>query len=241
MRTRWCAALAGAALIALLPMTIAAQGKQSHGEGKRGQHGQGQGQGQAQRPGGGGGGGGQGPVARFDQLDTNKDGKLTAAEGASVRWFSQADANKDNIVTKAEVTAFAQNRAGAAGRQGARGPAAPGQGRAPGQFGGMKRPDGQTSGAAAMMLMNADTDKDGKISYDEFKSWPRSETMPDMFSNADGDKDGYLTSAEIQAEMAARRKAGFAPRQSGSGPGRGWGKAHGDTTGTAPLAPAPPQ
>jgi hypothetical protein len=48
-------------------------------------------------------------AARFDQLDTNKDGNLSAAEIAAApgggRGLSRADANGDGAVSKAEYAA----------------------------------------------------------------------------------------------------------------------------------------
>jgi Ca2+-binding EF-hand superfamily protein len=51
--------------------------------------------------------GGKGGAGRFNQLDTNKDGKVTLAELTQSKegWFSQIDANKDGVATPAEVEA----------------------------------------------------------------------------------------------------------------------------------------
>ena len=80
----------------------------------------------------------------------------------------------------------------------------------------------------------------------------RSETMPDLFLNADGYKDGFVTAEELQAEMAARRKAGFgamqpqAPGQAGQpgprpGQSKGPGWKQGMTSASLPLPPPSPQ
>ena len=49
----------------------------------------------------------EGRKHRFEDLDTNKDGKITEAE-AGKRWkrMAKADANKDGAVVKEEAKAF---------------------------------------------------------------------------------------------------------------------------------------
>ena len=48
---------------------------------------------------------GQGPIEkRFEQLDTNKDGKVTREELPQAEIFDQFDTNKDGVITRAEAT-----------------------------------------------------------------------------------------------------------------------------------------
>ena len=48
---------------------------------------------------------GQGPIEkRFEQLDTNKDGKVTREELPQAEIFDQFDTNKDGMITRAEAT-----------------------------------------------------------------------------------------------------------------------------------------
>ena len=51
--------------------------------------------------------GGKGSAGRFNQLDTNKDGKVTLAELTQSKegWLSQIDGNKDGVATPAEIEA----------------------------------------------------------------------------------------------------------------------------------------
>ncbi|MCW3846957.1 EF-hand domain-containing protein [Sphingomonas sp. LB-2] len=55
----------------------------------------------------------QGSAARFDQLDTDKDGKLSQAEqsaGPGGRMLARADADGDGFVTRDEMAAAAGMR-----------------------------------------------------------------------------------------------------------------------------------
>jgi hypothetical protein len=54
-----------------------------------------------------------GPGARFNEIDSNKDGKLSLAELTAAResWFARLDTNKDGVITQAEIAAsFAARR-----------------------------------------------------------------------------------------------------------------------------------
>jgi Ca2+-binding EF-hand superfamily protein len=57
--------------------------------------------------------GGQARGARFAEVDTNKDGKVSLAELTASResWLTQVDTNKDGVATRAEIEAsFAARR-----------------------------------------------------------------------------------------------------------------------------------
>ena len=55
---------------------------------------------------------GHGKGGRFDRLDTNGDGKVTAEEMAAKNsdWIERADANNDGAVTKEELEAHRKAR-----------------------------------------------------------------------------------------------------------------------------------
>ncbi len=57
---------------------------------------------------------GHGSAERFDQLDTNKDGKVTLAELTVARegWLAEVDSNKDGVATQAELDASQSARHG---------------------------------------------------------------------------------------------------------------------------------
>lgn len=59
---------------------------------------------------------------RFKELDTNGDGKLSAEEGSSLRFFKQADADGDGALTVEEVKGYFRN---SGSRKGKAQPAAP--------------------------------------------------------------------------------------------------------------------
>lgn len=107
-------------------------------------------------------------LARFDQMDTNKDGRLGADEhpktrmrhkrGGHRQWFQRADADKDGRISRAEAQVL-QSKAG-------------------GRFdkmdlnkdGFVDRADMQArmTKARAVFFAGADSNKDGRVSRDEF-------------------------------------------------------------------------
>jgi len=139
---------------------------------------------------------GASPEQRVDQmlarLDTNKDGKITADEfkGPEER-FKAMDANSDGAVTREElIKAHARpgqpGRGGPAGQPGEAGPGAGGQGQG-------QRGEG--------FFERFDTNKDGKVTADEFKG------NPERFKALDTDNDGAITKEEMLQAAKARREA----------------------------------
>jgi hypothetical protein len=134
--------------------------------------------------------------ARFAQLDTDRDGFISAAERTAAHdrhvaeRFARLDADKNGAVTLAEMKA-------------ARGmhDAAPGERRGrPGPRGmrGMHGMGGGLGGEHAGM--GRDADQDGRISKAEFGAAALS-----RFDRADTDRNGVLSDAERQAARAAMK------------------------------------
>lgn len=79
----------------------------------------------------------------------------------------------------------------------------------------------QPPGGRGMMpdLATMDTNKDGKVSKDEFKaalaSTPAADRAEMMFDRRDGNKDGFLSAEELSAPMGRGPGGGGAP---GGGP-----------------------
>jgi Ca2+-binding EF-hand superfamily protein len=117
-------------------------------------------------------------VARFDQMDQDKDGRLTKAEFLGPpALFDRADADGDGAITKAEAVRFAGSQSKTTLAKQA--PGLPKQGRA---------------------ILGMDADDDGKISREEFKG------RPAQFRRIDGDQDGYLTRDELRTRFQASAK-----------------------------------
>jgi Ca2+-binding EF-hand superfamily protein len=114
-------------------------------------------------------------AARFDQMDQDKDGRLSRAEfPGPPAFFDRADADGDGMITRAEAARFAGvQRKTALAKQA---PRLPKQGRA---------------------ILDMDTDDDGKISREEFQG------RPAQFRRIDGDNDGYLTRDELRTRFQA--------------------------------------
>lgn len=121
-------------------------------------------------------GGPMGP--RLEELDANKDGKITKAEidAMEVKTFTEADTNKDGFVTSEEMTAHHEARMEEMRR--AR----------------MKEHQDR-------MLAKLDTDKDGRISEAEFTARPNP-----MFDRIDTNKDGIVDAAEIEVAKEKAKK-----------------------------------
>jgi Ca2+-binding EF-hand superfamily protein len=119
-------------------------------------------------------------VARFDQMDQDKDGRLTRAEfSGPPALFDRADADSDGAITKAEAARFA-------GSQGETKPALAKQ------ASGLRKP--------GRAILDMDTDDDGKISREEFQG------RPAQFRRIDGDGDGFLTRDELRTRFQAAAK-----------------------------------
>lgn len=149
--------------------------------------------------------------AKFNTMDTNRDGKLDAADRAAhmeqrrAKMFERLDANKDGNVSRAEFDAARKDRADAPQgerREGMRG--------------------GKRHGGGMGMMRMADTNKDGAISREEFAA-----AHTRMFDMADANKDGNLTAEERKAHHAQmRQKMG--------------GKRAGGHAGHGDMPPPPP-
>lgn len=120
--------------------------------------------------------------ARFDSMDKNKDGKLSQSEVKSYsprfspERFAAMDANGDGTLSFEEV---AQNRT--------RGESSGGGHRGPGPN----------------FIARLDTDGNGEVSLDEFKT-VRPEMSEERFSRLDADKSGGVTVEELRAAAANR-------------------------------------
>lgn len=109
------------------------------------------------------------PMAKFDEMDTDKDGKITAEEFASFRAaeFAKADTNADGQLASDELAAkhLAQMSARAADM-------------------------------AAKMIDRMDENGDGQLSAEELDRGPRA---PGIFGRMDADGDGVISKAEAEA------------------------------------------
>ncbi|HEX4148308.1 MAG TPA: EF-hand domain-containing protein [Pirellulales bacterium] len=142
---------------------------------------------QAGRPGGQpGSGDGRG---FFKQIDKNGDGKVSKDEAPErmKESFDKLDSNGDGFIEESE---FARVMQGMGRRPGGPG-GPPGQGK-PGQGGPGQRPD------AKQMLERMDSNKDGKLSKDE---WP--ERMQENFDKFDANSDGSVDADELERGFAA--------------------------------------
>jgi Ca2+-binding EF-hand superfamily protein len=108
--------------------------------------------------------------AMFKSMDTDGDGKISAAEhvAAAKKMFELMDANKDGKVTAEEMTAAHEKMTG------------------------KKAGPGEMSSAEKIKVI--DTDGDGALSADEHAAGSKM-----MFEKMDTNKDGFLTKAEMTA------------------------------------------
>lgn len=120
------------------------------------------------------------PMMDFDQLDADKDGKLTEAEikAAMTARLTEADTDKDGKLSPEELIALREKMA--AERKMAR---------------------------ARAMIERHDTDKDGFVSITEMEA--AGPDTGRMFDRVDADDDGAISKEEMQAmrdRIAERRK-----------------------------------
>lgn len=105
----------------------------------------------------------------FEELDKNKDGKVSRSEyEGPAQLFDRLDANGDGVITKEEFDEL-QRRFGGGQRQGGGG------------------------GVGQIFERLLDADHDGKISRDEFAR------IVDFFDKLDADHDGLLSAEELSA------------------------------------------
>ncbi|MDQ2092249.1 EF-hand domain-containing protein [Marimonas arenosa] len=118
-----------------------------------------------------------GPVMNFDEIDADKDGKITQAEmqaHAKAR-FDAADGDGDGKLSAEEMKAAAERRAAEWRAQ-------------------------RAERMVARMLERLDADADGALSFDEM---PGQKThAARMFERADSDGDGAISKAEMDEARA---------------------------------------
>lgn len=160
----------------------------------------------------------------FDKADTDKDGSVSYADLKAVapkmpqERFSTWDKNSDGNLTRNELP----KPGGGDGRgrgprpEGGGGPDGPG---GPGEMRGPGGPGGQGRGD---MLRRSDTNKDKKVTLDEFKAFLALEAE-NQFKRMDTDGDGVIT----QTDKPQR------------GPGRGPGGPEGGPGHDGPPPPPP--
>ena len=112
-------------------------------------------------------------AAEFQSMDTNGDGKISAAEHAAgaKKMFDAMDANHDGKVTAAEMDAAHAKRMGAT--------------------------SSHSEMTSAEKIKAIDTDGDGILTAAEHAAGAQS-----MFDAMDTDKDGFLSKAELEAGHA---------------------------------------
>ena len=118
------------------------------------------------------------PVEKeFTMMDTDKDGKVSAAEHAAgaKAMFEKMDANKDGKVTADEMTASHEAVTGA------------------------KAKKGDMSSADKIKMV--DGNGDGVLTAEE-----HAKASADMFAKMDTDKDGFLSKKEMAAGHASMMK-----------------------------------
>lgn len=121
--------------------------------------------------------GDHGPMHRlnFQEIDGDKDGKITVAEFAAFRTaeFAKVDTSSDGQISADEMAA--RHIAEATVR---------------------------AAEMSARMIERMDGDADGQISPEEMEQGPR---LVSMFERADTDGDGALTKVEVEAAMSKMR------------------------------------
>ena len=122
------------------------------------------------------------PLADFDGMDADRDGKVTLSEHASAtrRMFLAMDADSDGKVTAAEMTAARQ------------------------MVTGRKASRGDMSSAEKIRVV--DKDRDGVLTAGEHAQASRA-----MFEKMDANRDGHLTREEWDAGHAMLAKGDAAP------------------------------
>lgn len=143
----------------------------------------------------------QGP--RFEMLDANADGFVTAdeIEAARLARFTERDTDKDGFLSLEEMQAGAMKRFEGQGQQ---------------------HRAGEMADRSQRMLRYMDENGDGKVAFDEMPGHGAER----MISRFDADEDGKISKAEFDAARAKFRM-GHKGERHGEGHGEGYGEGHG--------------
>lgn len=183
----------------------------------------------------------------FDRADADGDGKVSYEDlkGVAPRFpqerFESFDRNADGSLTKDELPKPGGDR-GPRGEGGPHGEGGP-RGPHPDGTGKMRRPDGPGGpggpGGRGDMLRRADTDKDQKVTLEEFKAFLQMEAES-QFKRLDSNGDGVITPEDRPERAPGRGPEGGPGRGPEGRPGRGpEGKPDGPPPAEAPAsAPA---
>lgn len=176
-----------------------------------------------------GGHGGRG-AARFEQIDTNKDGKVSLAELTASResWLTQIDTNKDGVATQAEIDASMAskrqghvqkmferedaNKDGRLTRDETRLPSAlfekadanKDAALTPAELGNAhNQARHEKAGRGAGKGRHFDQNGDGKVERQELRT-----AAANQFARLDQNKDGSLSSDEFRAQRHGKHRRG---------------------------------
>ncbi len=133
--------------------------------------------------------------ARFERLDANADGFVTAEEMEAVRLarFNERDADKDGFLSLEELQARPMKRLG----------------------GGNRQPDAdEMADRSQRMLRYLDENGDGKVAFDEMPSHGAGR----MIARFDSDEDGKVSKAEFD-EAREQFRMGHKGERHGEGHG----------------------
>jgi hypothetical protein len=136
-------------------------------------------------------------LQRFDQIDADKDGKLTEAEIQAwrVAQFAAADADKNGSLSAEELTAMQMARAQA-----------------------------RMADRATRMIGKHDANGDGQLSAEELaQAGQGMGAGQSMFARADADGDGVITREEAEAAMGRMQGHGKGGKGGKGGHGKGGG------------------